>query len=70
MCVHVCACARAYVCVINEKTPFSGFSLSCQLHRTYIFVESLDFSSVESLSIFLCAGDVASCGASDSPIKS
>ena len=65
-CVCVCAC----VCVYNDIVPFSRFSLSHNVHKTYVHVHSFDFfGHVRLFSVFICAGDVASCGLSDSCVE-
>ena len=54
-CARVCALACACVCKHIEITPFLGFSLSHYVHIAYICPHSSNFSSCETIFLFLCA---------------
>ena len=64
MCVHVRTCARA--CVISEiSTLFRVYAISLSTHTLYTCRIALIFSMWDYFDIFIFAGDVPSCGASD-----
>ena len=50
--MYIFRCVCAHVCVNNEISPFSGFLLSHYVDKTYIHVDSFDFSSCETMFLF------------------
>ena len=54
MSMRVCMCVRmcTHVCMINEITPFSGFSLSHYERTTYILMHLPNFLSYGTIFLF------------------
>ena len=63
--IYMCACVCARVSINTEIAPFSGFLLS---HYVHIPGCSDFFVMWDYFSIFMRAGDVVACGASDRAI--
>ena len=69
VCVCVCVCVSARVCTNSERASFLGFLLSHYIYTELKYSQILfRFFTWDYLLLFLCASDVATCGASDRAI--
>ena len=64
--VCVCVCARVCMCVISEiSTLFRFYAILLSIHTVYICRISDFFVMWDNFCGFMCARNVALCGASD-----
>ena len=61
--VHVRVCVTANVCINNEIAPFEDFHYL--IMYTYLIYVRVLLIFLSCGTVFMCAGDVALCGASD-----